>query len=84
MAPPGVPFFYTELPTGEKLFHRIKKNFPIQFGRELLACPPLLNMPDRVDWRECKISQEEETALRDNIRKKFEPFDFTLEDEDSD
>lgn len=41
-------------------------------------------MPDRVDWRECKISQEEETTLRDNIRKKFEPFDFTLEDEDSD
>ncbi|XP_068220486.1 CWF19-like protein 1 isoform X2 [Palaemon carinicauda] len=33
VAPPGTPFFYTELPTGEKLYHRVKKNFPLQFGR---------------------------------------------------
>lgn len=33
IAPPGTPYFYAELPTGEKLYHRIKKNFPLQFGR---------------------------------------------------
>lgn len=30
---PGAAYFYVELDTGEKLFHRIKKNFPLQFGR---------------------------------------------------
>lgn len=33
IAPPGSPYFYAELPTGEKLYHRVKKNFPLQFGR---------------------------------------------------
>ncbi|XP_062860120.1 CWF19-like protein 1 isoform X2 [Trichomycterus rosablanca] len=33
IAPPGTPYFYVELDTGEKLFYRIKKNFPLQFGR---------------------------------------------------
>ncbi|MCL4137406.1 UNVERIFIED_CONTAM: hypothetical protein GTU68_054051 [Idotea baltica] len=82
LAPPGTPFFYVELPTGEKLFHRIRKGFPLQFGRELLACPPLLNIPERVDWRECKISEEEETRLRGRIRDAYRPFDFTLEGEE--
>lgn len=85
VAQPGVPFFYVELPTGEKLYHRVKKNFPLQFGREVLASPNLLNCTDRVDWRECKISEEEETRLRNKIRLSFQPFDFTLEnDSDSD
>lgn len=36
---PGTPYFYVELDTGEKLFHRIKKNFPLQFGRYVpLSC----------------------------------------------
>lgn len=30
---PGVPYFYVELDTGEKLLHRIRKYFPLQFGR---------------------------------------------------
>uniref|UniRef100_A0A8C6H446 CWF19-like protein 1 n=1 Tax=Mus spicilegus TaxID=10103 RepID=A0A8C6H446_MUSSI len=33
IAQPGAAYFYVELDTGEKLFHRIKKNFPLQFGR---------------------------------------------------
>lgn len=33
IAAPGTPYFYAELPTGEKLYHRVKKNFPLQFGR---------------------------------------------------
>ncbi|XP_045618133.1 CWF19-like protein 1 [Procambarus clarkii] len=82
VAPAGTPFFYAELPTGEKLYHRIRKSFPLQFGREVLASPPILNVPELVDWRECKSSKEEETKLRNKIRDAFEPFDFTLEDED--
>ncbi|XP_071515989.1 CWF19-like protein 1 [Panulirus ornatus] len=82
VAPSGTPFFYAELPTGEKLYHRVRKNFPLQFGREVLASPPILNVPERIDWRECKTSQEEETKLRNRIREAFLPFDFTLEDDD--
>ncbi|KFV85564.1 CWF19-like 1, partial [Struthio camelus australis] len=33
VAQPGTPYFYVELDTGEKLFHRIRKSFPLQFGR---------------------------------------------------
>ncbi|KAG7274200.1 hypothetical protein CRUP_008576 [Coryphaenoides rupestris] len=33
IAPPGTPYFYVELDTGEKLFYRITKHFPLQFGR---------------------------------------------------
>ncbi|XP_045138727.1 CWF19-like protein 1 isoform X3 [Portunus trituberculatus] len=82
IAPPGTPYFYVELPTGEKLYHRVKKNFPLQFGREVLASPPILNVTERIDWRECKMSKEEETDLRDRIREDFQPYDFTLEDDD--
>lgn len=84
IAPPGTPYFYAELPTGEKLYHRVKKNFPLQFGREVLASPPILNVTERIDWRECKSSKEEETRLRDRIREDFRPYDFTLEDDDDD
>ncbi|KAK4323675.1 hypothetical protein Pmani_005646 [Petrolisthes manimaculis] len=84
IAQPGTPFFYAELPTGEKLYHRIKKNFPLQFGREALASPPILNIPERIDWRECKSSQEEDTILCGKIRKAFQPYDFTLDEDDDD
>lgn len=33
VAQPGTPYFYVELDTGEKLFHRIRGRFPLQFGR---------------------------------------------------
>lgn len=33
IAPPGTPYFYVELDTGDKLFYRIRKHFPLQFGR---------------------------------------------------
>ncbi|TSK13549.1 CWF19-like protein 1 [Bagarius yarrelli] len=80
IAPPGTPYFYVELDTGEKLFYRIRKNFPLQFGREVLASEAVLNMPTRSDWRECKNSREEEETLTKQFRTEFQPFDFTLED----
>ncbi|XP_065750296.1 CWF19-like protein 1 isoform X2 [Phocoena phocoena] len=80
IAQPGAAYFYVELDTGEKLFHRIKKNFPLQFGREVLASEAILNIPDKSDWRQCQISKEEEETLARHFRKDFEPFDFTLDD----
>ncbi|XP_017340533.1 CWF19-like protein 1 isoform X1 [Ictalurus punctatus] len=80
IAPPGTPYFYVELDTGEKLFYRIKKNFPLQFGREVLASEAILNIPTRSDWRECKSSREEEEALTKQFRTDFQPYDFTVED----
>ncbi|XP_063784574.1 CWF19-like protein 1 isoform X2 [Pseudophryne corroboree] len=77
---PGTPYFYVELDTGEKLFHRIKKNFPLQFGREVLASEALLNIPTRADWKACKLSHEEEEDQAKSFRREFEPFDFSLQD----
>lgn len=79
IAPPGTPYFHVELPSGQKLFHRIHKNFPLNFGREVLACPYVLNMPEKSDWRECTLSKEKEAELCQKFREQFKPFDFTLE-----
>ncbi|XP_027702151.1 CWF19-like protein 1 [Vombatus ursinus] len=80
IAQPGAPYFYVELDTGEKLFHRIKKSFPLHFGREVLAGEAILNIPNKSDWRQCPRSREEEEALARLFRKHFQPFDFALED----
>lgn len=88
MAEPGAPYFFVELPNqGEdkgssRLFHRVRRGFPIQFGREVLASRSLLNAESRVDWRECKATPEEEASMTKKFRKLFEPFDFTLEEEE--
>ncbi|CAN9508519.1 unnamed protein product [Ophioblennius macclurei] len=80
IAPPGTPYFYVELDSGEKLFHRIQKHFPLQFGREVLASEALLNIPTRADWKECKQSREEEEECCKRLRDDFQPFDFTWDD----
>ncbi|XP_069543627.1 LOW QUALITY PROTEIN: CWF19-like protein 1 [Brachyistius frenatus] len=80
IAPPGTPYFYVELDSGEKLFYRIQKHFPLQFGREVLASEPLLNIPTRADWKECKQSREEEEESCKLLRDAFQPFDFAWED----
>lgn len=79
MAQPGTPYFYVEFPNNTKLFHRVRRGFPIQFGREVLASTEILNLPDRIDWRECQESKEKETEMTKEFRKLFEPYDFTLE-----
>ena len=48
------------------------------FFREVLACSSLLNMPDRVDWKACKVSMEEEATMATAFRKKFQPYDFNF------
>ncbi|XP_028663995.1 CWF19-like protein 1 isoform X1 [Erpetoichthys calabaricus] len=78
IAQPGTPYFFVELDTGEKLFHRISKSFPLQFGREVLASESILNIPCHTDWRECRYTREEEETLVRNFRDSFKPYDFTL------
>uniref|UniRef100_A0A1A7WIS1 CWF19-like protein 1 n=1 Tax=Iconisemion striatum TaxID=60296 RepID=A0A1A7WIS1_9TELE len=80
IAPPGTPYFYVELDSGEKLFYRIQKHFPLQFGREVLASEVVLNIPTRADWRECKQSREEEEENCKRQREDFQPYDFAWED----
>jgi hypothetical protein len=38
-----------------------------------------LNIPDRVDWRACAVSKDEETQMTLEFREMFKPYDFTLE-----
>lgn len=47
--------------------------------REVLASVQLLNMPERVDWKACKINRQEEETHAEDFRRQFEQFDFTLE-----
>uniref|UniRef100_A0A663DTU1 CWF19-like protein 1 n=1 Tax=Aquila chrysaetos chrysaetos TaxID=223781 RepID=A0A663DTU1_AQUCH len=78
VAQPGTPYFYVELDTGEKLFHRIRGRFPLHFGREVLASEALLALPQRADWRRCAAERAEEAAQAHAFRRDFQPFDFAL------
>ena len=79
LAVQGQAYLHVETPDKEKLFGRIVKNFPLQFGREVLADEKLLDMPERVDWKSCSLSREEEVDLTKAMRKMFSQYDFTME-----
>ena len=44
-----------------------------------MASVQLLNMPERVDWKACKLSRQEEETAAEDFRSQYEEFDFTLE-----
>ncbi|XP_044736646.1 CWF19-like protein 1 [Chrysoperla carnea] len=77
--PKGVPYFMVELPDKTVLYSKIRNNFPLQFGREVLTSGPILDMPDRIEWQDCKLNETEEIALVQRFRKSFERYDFTLQ-----
>lgn len=72
------PYFSVELPNGERLLHKVKGKMPLQFGREVLTNPSVLNLPHRVDWKECKLTNEQETIAVKKLRKRFQPYDFNF------
>lgn len=74
----GKPFFVAEMPDGTALLHRVGRGFPLQFGREVLAAQPLLNMPGRSDWKACKLDKDTETVHAKAFRESFKSFDFTI------
>jgi hypothetical protein len=55
--------------------------FPIQFGREVLASKAILDCEEKVDWRNCTLSKEGETALAQKLKAGFKPYDFTTADD---
>lgn len=75
-----VPYFAVELPGGINLYTKIQgsTNFPLNFAREVLASGPVLNLPDRSDWRNCILSKDAEEELVERLRTDYEPFDFTI------
>ncbi|CAH0724407.1 unnamed protein product, partial [Brenthis ino] len=83
VALPGAPYFHAELPSGDQIFAKTKQHFPLQFGRDVLSSPPVLNCEDKADWRQCLLAREEEAALAAAFRRDFRPYDFTADDTDS-
>lgn len=49
--------------------------FSLQFGRIVLA--KLLGIEDRIQWRECMQSKEEERSDNEKFKAAFKEFDFT-------
>ena len=79
LAVQGQAYLHVETPERETLFGRIQRNFPLQFGREVMADERLLDMAERVDWKACSVSRDEEVDMTKALRKMFTPFDFTME-----
>ncbi|KAH7420763.1 hypothetical protein KP509_13G021200 [Ceratopteris richardii] len=67
-------YFFVELPEGMVLVHVLEsgEDIPVQFGREVLA--KLLGVPERGDWRACKLSKDDERTLSDKFRREFSVF----------
>jgi hypothetical protein len=43
--------------------------------RDVVASELLLNVPERIDWRECVKTQEEEKEMSVEFRNNFKKFD---------
>ncbi|GAA5875458.1 hypothetical protein JCM16303_000635 [Sporobolomyces ruberrimus] len=71
----GTDYFKVDLPNGKTLVHWIKKEerFGLQFGRETVAL--LLHTPDRVDWKQCAKSDEDEKKDTQRFKSAFKSFD---------
>jgi Protein similar to CwfJ C-terminus 2 len=46
--------------------------------REAMVGPSLLDMPEKVDWKDCQVSKEVEKEYAVKFRDEFQPFDFTV------
>lgn len=71
----GRNYFFVELPEGTVLAHVLDsgESIPMQFGREV--CAKLLGIPERGDWRVCKLSKDEEKAAAEKFKDDFGTFD---------
>ncbi|KAF9077200.1 CwfJ C-terminus 1-domain-containing protein-like protein [Rhodocollybia butyracea] len=67
-------YFRVDLPDGRKMVHLMKPNVPfsIQFGRQVLVS--LLGTPERLDWKACMLSEEEDKADAQSFKTAFAPF----------
>ncbi|KXN86945.1 Zinc finger CCCH domain-containing protein 59, partial [Leucoagaricus sp. SymC.cos] len=71
-------YFKVELPDGRKMVHLIRDHAPfnLQFGRQVLVA--LLGVPDRMDWKACMLSEDEDRADAQAFKTAFAPFDPSL------
>ncbi|VVC31052.1 HIT-like domain,Cwf19-like protein, C-terminal domain-2,Cwf19-like, C-terminal domain-1 [Cinara cedri] len=71
-------YFYLELPNKKCYLYNIeaddKTRFPLQLAREVLASKSLLDVEDRIDWRKCKQTPEEEINDINTFRSAFKTF----------
>ncbi|KIK61829.1 hypothetical protein GYMLUDRAFT_42253 [Collybiopsis luxurians FD-317 M1] len=67
-------YFRVDLPDGRKMVHVMKPQVPfsIQFGRQVLV--DILGIPDRLDWKACMLSEEEDKADAQAFKTAFTPF----------
>lgn len=72
-------YFVAELPDNTTLLTRQMHHFPLHFGREVFCADTLHNCEEKVNWKECLLSKEEECVVVKKIRDNFKPFDFTLQ-----
>jgi len=67
-------YFKVDLPDGRTMVHLLKDHVPfsIQFGRQALV--GLLGTPDRLDWKACMLSEDEDKADAQALKIAFAPF----------
>jgi len=73
-------YFRVDLPDGRVmmwLFDGAGRSFSLQFGRIVLTS--LLGMEDRLDWKACAQSDEDDTLDAQDFKTGFAPFDDSLE-----
>ncbi|KAJ9064023.1 hypothetical protein DSO57_1034812 [Entomophthora muscae] len=73
-ADPNCAYFQVQLPNGIVLTGLIPKSvrFNLSFGREVLG--NLLGTPERIDWRQCEFTLEQEQTIRNTFAEAFKPF----------
>ena len=76
-------YFHVEFPSGDEFFIPLRiSTFPINFGRQFLCDPEVLNCPRAADWRSCVLSKAEEEENRNSIKDAFSKFlaEYTASD----
>jgi hypothetical protein len=74
---PKGPFFVAELPDNSIFIVKQMRQFPINFGREILCDDNLLNCSDNIDWRTCVLEKDKEQEAVQKFKKLFKEYDFT-------
>lgn len=72
-------YFCAILPDGSRLIHPIAygERHPLSFGRDVLAS--LAKVPERADWKLCKVSEQEEIENTEQFKTKFKPYDIMFD-----
>ena len=87
---PYQEYFYAEVPVsvvagGSGAVTKVKRfvyvhddphfRFPMHFGVELAAL--IIDKPEKANWKNCILSEQEEEELAEKFKSCFEKFDFT-------